>query len=136
MLDLQCHCGQVLIRIQDRPDYLHECNCTLCSKAGARWGYFEPSEVSVEGGGGRYRRADKDDPAVEIHFCQRCGSTTHFTLTESAVSKFGNTMMGVNMSLADESALTGIEVRYPDGRTWSGEGDFGYVREPRVIGGH
>jgi hypothetical protein len=38
------------------------------------------------------------------------------------------------MSLADESDLVGIELRYPDGRAWSGGVDFGYVREPRVIG--
>jgi hypothetical protein len=42
--------------------------------------------------------------------------------------------MGVNMRLADERDLAGIELRYPDGQAWSGEGDFGYVREPRIIG--
>jgi len=43
--------------------------------------------------------------------------------------------MGVNMRLADEKELAGIELRYPDGRTWPGTGDFGYVREARIIGG-
>ncbi len=42
--------------------------------------------------------------------------------------------MGVNMGLAGERDLAGIELRYPDGRAWSGEGDFGYVREARLIG--
>ena len=42
--------------------------------------------------------------------------------------------MGVNMLLADERDLAGIELRYPDGRAWSGEGDFTYVREARIIG--
>jgi hypothetical protein len=93
-----------------------------------------PPEVSIEGATKEYSREDKDDPAAEIHFCGRCGSTTHFTLTESAISKFGNAQTGVNMSLADESDLVGIELRYPDGRAWSGGPDFGYVREPRVIG--
>ena len=81
-----------------------------------------------------YSREVKEDPAAEIHFCANCGSTTHFTLTTSAVSKFGNVQMGVNMRLADEKDLAGIELRYPDGRAWSGKGAFGYVQETRVIG--
>ena len=134
MPKLSCHCGQVRIEIKKQPDYINECNCTLCSKAGARWAYFHPSEVSVEGAAQGYCREDKVDPAAEIRFCAKCGSTTHFILTASAASRFGNTLMGVNMRLADERELAGIELRYPDGRAWSGEGDFGYVREARIIG--
>jgi hypothetical protein len=95
---------------------------------------FPPSKVSIEGATRECSREDKDDPAADIHFCGRCGSTTLFTLTESAISKFGNVQMGVNMSLADESDLVGIELRYPNGRAWSGGAASGYVRELRVIG--
>src|SRR6188508_3069844 len=134
MLKLSCHCGQIRIEITKRPDFINECNCTLCSKSGARWAYFHPSEVSVEGAAKGYCREDKNDPAAEIQFCAKCGSTTHFTLTASAASKFGNDLMGVNMWLADERDLAGIELRYPDGRAWSGAGDFGYVREAVILG--
>lgn len=134
MLELACLCGQLHVRIEKRPDFVNECNCTLCSKTGARWGYFHPDEVTVEGTAADYRRDDKAEPAAEIHFCPRCGSTTHFTLTESAAAKFGNTLMGVNMRLVDESELAGIELRYPDGRAWPGEGDFNYVRAARILG--
>jgi hypothetical protein len=134
MMKLTCLCGQVRIEVAKRPGFINECNCTLCSKSGARWAYLHPSEVSIEGATGRYSREDKDEPAAEVHFCGRCGSTTHFTLTESAKAKFGDIQTGVNMSLADEGDLAGLELRYPDGRAWSGGPDFGYVREPRVIG--
>ncbi|HEY0271013.1 MAG TPA: aldehyde-activating protein [Sphingomonas sp.] len=134
MLKLSCLCGQVRIEVAKRPDFINECNCTLCSKSGARWSYFHPSEVGIKGMTRQYRRKDKDDPAAEVHFCGSCGSTTHFTLTESAILKFGNVQMGVNMLLANESDLAGIELRYPDGRAWSGGTDFGYVREARIIG--
>jgi hypothetical protein len=133
MTSLSCSCGQVRLSIQKKPDYIHECNCALCRKSGARWGYFEPSEVKVEGETQAYRRADKADPAVEVHFCPDCGASTHFTLTPWAISKFGNSMLGVNMWLADPIDLAGIELRFPNGRTWSGEGGFDYVREPRVL---
>ena len=42
--------------------------------------------------------------------------------------------MGVNMQLADESDLAGLELRYPDGQAWSGAGEFTYVREARILG--
>ncbi len=134
MLILSCHCGQIRVETSKSPDYLHECNCTFCSKAGARWGYFHPSEVSVEGAAEGYCREDKDDQGALLQFCAKCGSTTHFVLTANAVARFGNSLMGVNMRLADERDLAGIELRYPDGRAWSGEGDFTYVREARIIG--
>lgn len=135
MLQLSCLCGQVRIGIPRRPDFVNECNCTLCGKLGARWAYFAPSEVSVEGATAGYRRQDKDDPAVEVRFCPTCSSTTHFRLTASAIEKFGDVQMGVNARLADERDLAGTELRYPDGRAWHGEGPFGQVQPPRIIGG-
>ncbi len=134
MLNLSCLCGQVRISVPERPAFINECNCTLCSKSGARWAYFHPSAIRVEGTTKGYSRNDKDDPAAEIQFCANCGATTHFILTASAVSKFGDVQLGVNMRLADEADLAGIELRYPDGRAWQGKGAFGYVREAHVIG--
>ncbi len=43
-------------------------------------------------------------------------------------------MMGVNMLLADERDLAGIELRFPDGQAWAGAGEFTYVRRARIIG--
>ena len=134
MLNLSCLCGQIRIELAKRPDFIHECNCTLCSKTGARWGYFHPSEVVVEGAAKGYCRDDKDDPNAEVRFCPTCGSTTHFVLTDSAIARFGNSLMGVNMWLAEPQELAGIELRYPNGQTWSGAGDFTYVREALILG--
>ena len=134
MLKLSCHCGQVRLTVQKRPDFINECNCSLCRKSGARWAYFHPSDVNVEGATKTYCRNDKPDPAAAMQFCANCGSTTHFTLTLSAQARFGNTQMGINVALADERELAGIELRYPDGKSWSGQGDFSYVREPRILG--
>src|SRR5215216_6232177 len=102
MLNLSCLCNQIRIKLEKRPDFIHECNCRLCSKTGARWGYFHPSEVSVEGTTKGYCREDKADRAAQIQFCANYGSTTHFILTADAVSRFGNNLMGFNMRLADE----------------------------------
>lgn len=129
-----CLCGAVSVTTDRKPDFVHACNCDLCRKSGARWGYFEPSEVSVAGQTSTYRRRDKPEPGVDVHFCPSCGSTTHFRLTDTAVARHGDVMMGVNAGLADEAELAGIELRYPDGKAWSGEGEFGYVRPARILG--
>jgi hypothetical protein len=133
MLGLSCLCGAVRLRLAKRPDFVHECNCTLCAKTGARWGYFHPSEVAAEGETRGYSRDDKAAPNAELHFCPACGTTTHFVLTDAAKAKFGDTMTGVNMALAPPDALAGIELRFPDGRAWAGDGPFGYVRAPRML---
>jgi hypothetical protein len=131
---LSCHCGGTRIQLHKRPDFIYACNCSLCTKSGARWAYLHPSEVAVEGASTVYSRTDKGEPSAEIRFCASCGCTTHFTLTPGAIARFGNSMMGVNMQLADEADLAGLELRYPDGRAWAGAGDFGYVRPSQVIG--
>jgi hypothetical protein len=135
MLTLSCLCGAVQLQTATRPAVINECNCSLCSKSGARWAYYHPDDVVVTGETHGFRRADKDDPAAEVRFCPRCGSTSHFILTPSAVARFGNVQMGLNMSLADEADLAGAELHFPDGRAWPGAGDFSYVREARIIGG-
>jgi hypothetical protein len=134
MLKLSCLCGQVRLAMSKRLDFINECNCLLCGKSGARWAYVHPSEVAVEGATRGFSRSDKADPAAEVRFCETCGSTTHFVLTPSAVARFGDVQMGVNMRLADEGDLAGVELRFPDGRAWSGAGDFTYVRESVIIG--
>ena len=79
-------------------------------------------------------RADRDEPAVVLHFCPRCGCTTHWTPTKVFVARTGAAdRMGANMRLFDRAALTGIELRFPDGQGWDGVGQWGFVREAEVL---
>ena len=130
---LACLCGGVTVETDQRPAYLFRCNCDLCRKSGATWGYFPPPEVNVSGKTGAYRRADKPSPNCTLHFCPTCGATTHFETTPEAAARTGQAMVGVNFALADESELAGIELQFPDGRNWSGEGPFAFVRPARVL---
>lgn len=132
---MTCLCGQVSVNVRKSPDFVHACNCTLCSKSGAWWGYFDPSDVTVAGETHGFVRQDKAGAGSEIRFCPSCGTTTNFVLTEATIAVHGNTMMGVNMRLAPAAELAGIELRYPDGRAWPGEGPFGYVRESEILTG-
>ncbi len=134
MPTITCHCGAVSVTPRHAPSYINACNCSLCRKTGARWSYFDPADVEIKGATSRYCRTDKTAPGVDLHFCAACGVTTHFTLTPQAVAKYGDTMLGVNMSLAEDGDLAGIELRFPDGLAWSGNGGFDYRRPPHIIG--
>ena len=108
-----CHCGTVRITIPNRPDYINDCNCTLCTKRGAKWGYFRPSEVEVEGETHAYIRADAPTPCLATHWCPSCGCPTHWTPLLADLDR-----MGVNVGLFEPEDMAGIEIRKVDGRSW------------------
>jgi len=132
-MTVNCTCGGVTLTLARKPDFIHECNCTLCTAVAARWAYYSPEQVSISGATSGAARTDKPTASAEVHSCRDCGTTTHFVLTEAAIAQHGNTMMGVNIWLADLGDLAGVEVRYPDGRAWSGQGEWDYVREATVL---
>ncbi|RGP39763.1 hypothetical protein BPTFM16_00037 [Altererythrobacter insulae] len=113
-----------------KPEYVNLCDCSLCLKSGGAWGYFSQTEVEVEGDTASYRRTDYDKPAVEMHFCSKCGTTTHWTLTEH----FEGERMGVNMRIFEPKELSGIEARTLDGRNWFGEGKANDLRPVGKLG--
>ena len=130
-----CICGAVRVTIDAKPPFIHDCNCSLCRKSGAAWGYFATSCVSVMGETLPFMRRDKDTPIVAVHACRACAATTHFALTTAYKGQNPLVdLLGVNMRLFDPDELQGVEVRYPDGKAWSGQGPYGYRREAMAIG--
>lgn len=130
-----CLCGAVSVMIEAKPDFINDCNCSLCRKAGGAWGYFPSSLVTTTGNTVPFMRPDKDPPAVEVHSCANCATTTHWVLTKSFKERNKSVdQMGVNMRLFDPDELKGVEVRFPNGKDWPGEGPFGYRRTALTIG--
>lgn len=130
-----CLCGAVSVTIEAKPEFVHDCNCSLCRKSGGAWGYYPSSMVTTTGNTVSFLRRDKENAAAELHSCKQCGTTTHWTLTESFKEQNESVdLMGVNMRVFDPDELKGVEVRFPNGKDWSGEGPFGYRREAKTIG--
>lgn len=110
----QCHCGNVCVINARAPDYLNDCNCSLCRRLGALWAYYPSSEVEISGETIGYVREDLSEPAVAVHHCPKCGTATHWIpLSEAPYDR-----MAVNARLFDETAIDGVEIKYPDGRSW------------------
>ena len=129
-----CLCGAVRVAIETKPEFINDCNCSLCRKAGAAWGYFASSSVTTSGNTVPFVRRDKTVPGVEVHSCASCATTTHFVLTESFKERNrAADLIGVNMRLFDPDELHGVEIRFPNGKDWPGEGPYGYRRAAMTI---
>ncbi|WP_235405980.1 GFA family protein [Pseudoalteromonas sp. SMS1] len=110
-----CHCGNVIIDVSTKVNLATSCNCSLCHRYGAIWGYFEMAQVNVAHRSASVQSYKHGDEYLDFHHCTRCGCITHYTPTEKAES----TRMAVNLRMFDKTVLQGVEVRYFDGAdTW------------------
>lgn len=114
-MKLSCHCGTVKIEVAKAPRALTSCNCSICRRYGALWGYYEPDEVRVTGSSGIARYSWGEESIYFCH-CIKCGCVTHY---ESS-SKVENPKTVVNFRMADPALIASIQVRKFDGAdTWS-----------------
>jgi hypothetical protein len=120
-----CHCGRVTVSVPDRPEFLNECNCSVCSKLGAMWGYYTADQVDVSGTPGGYVRGDVPEPSLRFHSCTHCGATTHYAMIEAGPTS----KVGINMRLFDPAELIGVEHRFGDRRNYP-SGERHYYRAP------
>jgi hypothetical protein len=129
-----CLCGAVSVSIDAKPAFINDCNCSLCRKAGAAWGYFPSSAVTKNGDTNFFVRRDKAAPGVEVHSCAECATTTHFALTAAFKERNASAdLVGVNMRLFDPDELEGVEIRFPNGKDWPGEGPYEYRRAAMTV---
>ena len=111
MTELSCHCGAVRLRLPHRPQTLTSCNCSLCRRIGALWGYYQHrNEVRIHADAGATVAYIQGDRTLEMHHCAVCGCVTHW----QGVPGKGDGV-GVNFRLADPADIAGIRVRHLDG---------------------
>ncbi len=135
-ISASCHCQSVNIIVSAKPEYINDCNCSLCSNSGAIWGYYKDKEVEIKGKTSIYKRADRENPAVQIHSCLNCSATTHWTLTPNFAAQTQNNAefnMGVNMRLFYSDDLKGTELRFPDGKAWDGLTPYTYRKDSIIL---
>jgi hypothetical protein len=103
-----CHCGGVRIEVPNTPEWVADCNCSLCRRLAWRTAYFPPGEVRISGRTTAYIWGDR---MIGIHHCPVCGCGTHW---DSLGENFGK--MGINARLLDGFDEDAIEVRKIDNR--------------------
>jgi hypothetical protein len=73
MVRAACHCTAIRLEIAELPDWVLDCNCTLCRRYGAIWSYPKAGAVTIVQGEGEtdtYRWLDGD---LAFHRCKTCG---------------------------------------------------------------
>jgi hypothetical protein len=114
-IEISCHCGATRVEVARKPRRLTDCNCSMCRRYGALWGYYQPSEVRK-----KYLRRDVDvyswgDGRLRFIRCKICGCVVHYERTRGSPPG----RMGVNMRNADPAVIAKIRVRRLDGaKTW------------------
>ncbi|WP_119862720.1 GFA family protein [Pseudoalteromonas sp. MSK9-3] len=111
----QCHCGNITVIFDAPVNALTSCNCSICHKLGALWGYTHPSNITVKAVAENTTSYSHGDKYIEFHHCPRCGCTTHYTPT-----KIGNPQrMAVNFKMVSKKLINDVKIRHFDGAdTW------------------
>ena len=118
VLSLQgsCHCGAVRLTLPAAPEKATSCNCSLCRRSGAIFGYYEFGTVTVQGHPENTEEYVWGDRTLKNVRCKNCGILTHW---EPIDSKAG-ARHGVNLRNFDPKLLESVVVRRFDGAdTWT-----------------
>ncbi len=105
-----CHCGAVEIEVARPPEWVGECNCSICRRTGGLFAYYPPAEVKVAGPTISYVRGDG---VIGLHHCPTCGCTTHWESLLPDPEK-----MGVNARMLDGFFDLDVERRKIDGASF------------------
>lgn len=115
MLTASCHCGAVSLEIDEKPESLTECTCSICHRLAAQWAYYTRLQVRVIDPQGLSTAYLWGDKCIEFYHCGVCGCTTHY----ESVDKGPDSRIAVNTKTMRPQDVAGIRVRKFDGAsTW------------------
>ena len=77
MIRAACHCTAVRFEVAELPDWVLDCNCTICRRYGAIWTYPDAARVKLVGGADATDVYRWGDGALAFHRCKVCGCVTH-----------------------------------------------------------
>jgi hypothetical protein len=107
MIQASCHCGSVILEVDEAPHEVTQCNCSICRRYGVLWAYYSPHQVRVAGATDTYCW---DDRSIVFHRCTNCGCVSHWWPVDPQLDR-----MGVNARLMDPKILGRARVRHLDG---------------------
>jgi hypothetical protein len=110
MITGKCHCGAVRLRAAFAPRSVGECNCSICSRLGVLWAYYDPVDVVIGGDTAAYAWGDR---TMEFRRCHVCGCTTHWVSIDPE-----ETRMAINARMLEGLDLGSVEVRKIDGASF------------------
>ena len=113
-----CHCGATAFEVSAVPENVTQCTCSFCSKRGALWAYYTPSQFRLATPSANLSTYRWGSKTIKHHFCGTCGCGT-FTETpdwSTGEPDFDNPKVSVNARLFDDFDLGAVEVVVIDGK--------------------
>ena len=115
MFTASCHCGAIQFEVDEKPETLTECTCSICHRVGAQWAYYLRHQVRMTGFSEAALAYTWGDRCIEFYHCKSCGCTTHYESTE----KEADSRVAINTRMMRREDMAGIPVRVFDGAdTW------------------
>ncbi|MCJ8298165.1 MAG: hypothetical protein MJK13_04410 [Pseudomonadales bacterium] len=117
----RCHCGAITFETTELPQWLTECNCSICHRLGSLWAHVQIETVTFNDNQKpdaaltsiRYVQGDK---SLAVHSCKNCGCTTHWENLHPDKSS----VMALNFRMCERADIKDIRIRKFDGAdTWS-----------------
>ena len=116
LLQASCHCGAVKINVPGLPEYLVDCNCSICRRNGALWAFYDMAAVAVDGHPGNTTAYVWGGRTIRTMHCRTCGCTTHWEPLDAGAER----RVGVNARNFAPAVIADIRVRKFDGAlTWA-----------------
>ena len=103
MLTASCHCGKVTLELRRAPRALTQCNCSICRRYGALWGYFRRRSVLVRAARSALASYSWGNQVREFRHCRSCGCLTHYQ--HRLKKRDGSDTLAVNMRNVDQPEL-------------------------------
>lgn len=113
-----CHCKATVFEVATAPVTVMRCTCSFCSKRGALWAYYKPSQFTLKTPRENVAAYVGGYWTVRHHFCATCGCGT-FTDTpdfSTGTPDFDNPIVGINSRLLDSFDLDSVEIVVIDGK--------------------
>lgn len=110
-LSVSCHCGNLKIEVSP-PTQVTRCNCSICSRYQALWGYYDPDEVVVSTGPAGEDTYIWGDKMLEFVRCANCGCVSYYRMVPGTPDP----KVGVNFRMLPEEQISEVPVRHFNGR--------------------
>jgi hypothetical protein len=92
------------------PEWVLDCNCTICRRYGAIWAYPNPGKVTFVKGAGNTDSYAWGHKQLAFHRCKECGCVTHMTVVGTEPPR----VFGINARMIPTLDPASVRLRQKD----------------------
>ncbi|KAF7307586.1 hypothetical protein MIND_00553500 [Mycena indigotica] len=115
-----CHCGAVAYTLvqPNKIATVSECNCSICSRHGARWTYILASNLTVRGAETKTTEYDFNTKQGKHTFCKTCGVVVYIRFAGPEGTKLDPANRALNVQTLNGIDLESFEVTKANGKAF------------------